>query len=51
MTVPTRVQKGGRVTIPVEIRRDLQLNRGDYVLIEVQSFDPGNENRGEIGNG
>ena len=40
MAVPTRVQKDGRVTIPIEIRRDLGLNRGDYVLIEVQLFDP-----------
>lgn len=41
MAVPTRVQKDGRVTIPVELRRDLELNRGDYVLIEVRLFDPG----------
>lgn len=40
MAVPTRVQKDTRVTIPVDIRRNLNLTRGDYILIEVQLFNP-----------
>lgn len=36
---PARVQEGGRLTVPVEIRRELELSRGDYVLITVRPLD------------
>lgn len=33
---PTRVLKQGRVTIPAEVRRELELEQGDYVVIDVK---------------
>jgi len=33
---PTRVLRQGRVTIPAEVRRDLGLEKGDYVVIDVE---------------
>jgi AbrB family looped-hinge helix DNA binding protein len=33
---PAKVQENGRVTIPVDVRRDLELETGDYVVIDVQ---------------
>lgn len=33
---PTQVTQQGRVTIPAEVRRDLGLEQGDYVLVDVQ---------------
>jgi AbrB family looped-hinge helix DNA binding protein len=32
---PARVINDGRVTIPADVRRDLGLEKGDYVLIDV----------------
>ena len=29
---PTRLLEQGRVTIPAEVRRDLELEKGDYVM-------------------
>jgi len=36
MSTPTKVINNGRVTIPAEIRRDMGLKEGDYVLIDVE---------------
>ena len=33
---PTRVLEQGRVTIPAEVRRNLNLEKGDYVVIDVE---------------
>ena len=33
---PTRVLEQGRVTIPADLRRDLDLETGDYVVIDVE---------------
>lgn len=38
-TVPTRVLDEGRVTIPYPVRDELELEKGDYVLIDVQRLD------------
>lgn len=35
-TAPTRVLKQGRVTIPADVRRELGLNPGDYVVVDVR---------------
>lgn len=32
---PTRLIDDGRVTVPAEIRRELGLEKGDYVVIDV----------------
>jgi AbrB family looped-hinge helix DNA binding protein len=36
---PTKVINNGRVTIPAELRRELGLEEGDYVLIDVQPLE------------
>lgn len=36
---PTQVTQQGRVTIPADIRRDLGLEKGDYVLVDVQPLE------------
>lgn len=41
--IPARVQEQGRLTIPVEKRRELGLTPGDYVLVEVRPLDAGGE--------
>lgn len=33
---PTRIIDDGRVTIPVDVRRKLDLQKGDYVLVEIE---------------
>ena len=38
---PTRVLKEGRVTIPADVRRELDLTPGDYVLVDVQGLEGG----------
>ncbi len=37
--IPTKVINDGRVTIPAEVRRELGLERGDYVLVDVQPLE------------
>lgn len=32
---PTKIINDGRVTIPADIRRELGLEEGDYVMIDV----------------
>lgn len=41
--VPTRVIENGRVTIPADLRRELGIEKGDYVVIGVEPFDGGTE--------
>lgn len=36
---PTKVINDGRVTIPAELRRNLGLEEGDYVLIDVKPLE------------
>lgn len=38
---PARVQEGGRVQIPADIRRNMELDTGDYVVINIQPLDGG----------
>jgi AbrB family looped-hinge helix DNA binding protein len=40
---PTRVIADGRVTIPAEIRNDLGLEEGDYVVVDVEPWGEGRE--------
>lgn len=39
--VPARVINRGRITVPVDIRRDLGISEGDRVLVTVEPFEPG----------
>jgi len=34
--VPTRMLERGRVTIPAHVRHDLELEHGDYVIVDVK---------------
>jgi len=38
---PARVIDDGRVTIPVDIRRELGLQEGDYVVLDVEPLEVG----------
>jgi len=40
-TAPTRVIDSGRVTIPADVRDELSIEKGDYVVIDVQPLDGG----------
>lgn len=39
VTAPTRVINDGRVTIPADVRRELGIEEGDYVLIDVRPME------------
>lgn len=41
MRAPTRIIDDGRVTIPADVRNDLELEKGDYVLIDVEPIEQG----------
>lgn len=36
---PTRVLERGRVTIPADLRREMGLEKGDYVVIDVKPLE------------
>lgn len=36
---PAKVLSRGRVTIPADLRRDLGLEKGDYVLVNVRPLE------------
>jgi len=36
---PTRIIEGGRVTLPADLRRELGLEKGDYVVVDVHPID------------
>lgn len=36
---PVKVINNGRVTIPAEVRREMELENGDYVVITVEEFE------------
>jgi AbrB family looped-hinge helix DNA binding protein len=38
---PTRVIEDGRVTIPAHIRREIGVEKGDYVMVDVRPLDGG----------
>lgn len=40
---PTRVIEDGRVTIPAHIRREIGVEKGDYVMVDVQPLDRGTD--------
>lgn len=42
-TQPAKMQHGGRVSIDVEIRREFDLEEGDYVMITVRPMEEANE--------
>ena len=42
MEVPTKIIADGRVTIPADIRRVLDLDEGDYVMVSVEPLEEGN---------
>lgn len=39
--VPAKVHTDYRVTIPADVRRELDLEKGEYVLIDVKPLDGG----------
>ncbi|WP_425601760.1 AbrB/MazE/SpoVT family DNA-binding domain-containing protein [Haloplanus pelagicus] len=39
---PTRVIEDGRITIPAHVRRDLGLEKGDYVMVDVRPLEEAN---------
>ena len=36
---PAKIQNGGRVSIDADIRRELELEQGDYVMIGVEPLE------------
>ena len=36
---PAKIQTGGRVSIDADVRRELGLEEGDYVLIDVEPLE------------
>lgn len=40
-TAPARVLAEGRVTIPAEIRHDLGIEKGDYVVLDIETLEGG----------
>ena len=36
---PTKVINDGRVTIPADVRQELDIERGDYVMIDVEPLE------------
>jgi len=40
---PTKVIGDGRVTIPADVRRELGIERGDYVMVDVKPLPAGDE--------
>jgi len=40
---PAKIQSGGRVSIDIDTRRELGLEQGDYVMIDVQPLPAGDE--------
>jgi len=43
MSAPAKILQNGRVTIPAEVRRDLGLEQGDYVLIDIEPLSGGQD--------
>lgn len=41
MEAPTKIIADGRVTIPADIRRVLDLDEGDYVIVSVEPLEDG----------
>lgn len=39
MEAPTKIIADGRVTIPADIRRVLDLEKGDYVMVSVEPLE------------
>ena len=39
----TKIQRGGRISIDADIRRELGLEEGDYVVINVEPLEADNE--------
>ena len=40
---PTKVIDAGRVTIPADVRRDLGIEQGDYVMVDIEPLPAGDE--------
>lgn len=40
---PTRVIDDGRVTIPAHIRRELGIEKGDYILVNIRPLEDGDD--------
>lgn len=36
---PTRVIEGGRITIPAHIRREVGIEKGDYVMVDIRPME------------
>jgi bifunctional DNA-binding transcriptional regulator/antitoxin component of YhaV-PrlF toxin-antitoxin module len=36
---PAKIQNGGRVSIDADVRRELELEQGDYVMIDVETLE------------
>ena len=41
MEAPTKIIADGRVTIPADIRRVLNLDEGDYVMVSIEPLERG----------
>lgn len=41
---PTRVIEDGRITIPAHIRREIGVEKGDYVMVDIRPLERGNDN-------
>jgi len=42
-TIPVPVRRRGQVTIPAEVRHEMGIDEGDYVLLEVKPLSEAND--------
>jgi len=40
---PAKIQAGGRISIDADIRRELDVEQGDYILVKVQPLPEAND--------
>jgi len=41
--IPTQLRQRGQVTVPAEVRRELNLKEGDYILIDIEPLSGGKD--------
>jgi len=42
-TIPVPVRRRGQVTIPAEVRHEMRIDEGDYVLLDVKPLSEAND--------
>jgi AbrB family looped-hinge helix DNA binding protein len=42
-TIPVPVRRRGQVTIPAEVRHEMDIDEGDYVLLDVKPLSEAND--------